>query len=1772
MALHPIKILDDVLEEYRDYLKTEFRAKDPALRNALERELDSPGFLAREPFYQAHRPFKAGKKWSDLPLDPKLARVMRDRSKSDEAYKHQSLAIEELLSPDSRPVVVTTGTGSGKTEAFLLPVIQNAIEDAVAFNKSGLTAILIYPMNALSNDQKMRIEEYLSESGFSGTIRVEQYDRSTSQSKRAEMRANPPHVLLTNYMMLEYLMVRPSDRDDIFANHRCRFLILDEVHSYRGALGNNIALLVRRLREHLRRASQDWLPNVDDSKRRKRYPALVPVGTSATIKSLGEENITPGEMIELRNQAVREFFGDLTGAERASIQVFGEELREVVIPDDAVYPLSVGAVDPEDLSLDEPQSIARGLCRLTGMPETTPLDDVARKYRLLWDLNGLLIKKPMSVSRLAEEIRSNVKERNAFLHDELLREIETALVLGAALPEGIPGALRLRAHRFIRGGWKFHRCVNPDCGRLFPMGEGECSSCGHRAIPLYLCRNCGADYLRFTGNPDEGPLRPSADEGEGPEWMLYEPARFDTRASDDDDSDVEDDEGGNGRRSRGRMPTQIKKRPVLEGSFDPSGLLFSDNPDDYSVKVVLSPARSRCLCCGGTAGSRNIITKVALGTSAAVKALGEGLVESLSEANAGKPGHDGKERLLIFSDSRQDAAHQARFIIFASRYDRMRRRLYRILLREGEISLQRAVELLAEEALSANDNPQIPVPRTRFITEEARNRIQAWEEAPLLDEISISAGYRATMTKIGLLGIRYNFLDEYVREHGADISRMLGVNAEQLEYLCRVFLDEMRARGALSRPLLRYNPAYVSFPEHLMAAEWERRVKLPQGYAYNPGSGAITYNDSARIPGGIKNNNAWRREGAGGRGPSLERILRHLLGRFGGNDPDDSMMEGMLNFLLDGSFLFPYTLYGHRDTVELLQVNQETVRLYTVSEAERFHCNVCGDVRSGARNGLPCPSCHGTLTGWSDDDIQRHRTVKRICMENAIPLVAGEHTAQVTTDERKKLEDRFKAPQEDSAVNVLACSPTLEMGIDVGGLDAVIMRNVPPRPDNYAQRGGRAGRRSRVGMVVSYARSTPHDQYYYDIPEEMIAGEIPAPLLSLANRNIILRHLYAIVFGMTDPGLAGRMLEYVDPQGQIKQDVVDKLIDGLTAKKSLAVGFARSAWGDDVLEKAGLDADKLDAMFSQLPGKIQMVFDATSRQIIELRQALDYFSQNLDRKNAGVRAGELVARLLGISTNQYGAEQDVDDRSAGYPMRRFAEYGLLPGYEFPSEPSSLRLLGDVHEEDPISVSRRFGIGQFQPDAHVYARGKRWLVIGLDGASPWNPRSDAPTWPYRICENCGLHYNADEPRCPRCSDAQPGRDYPAYAFAGFAARKEEHPVLDEEERYAVRNLVKIYPQWDGDVTGRWSLSNNWALRLSRNEQVCWLNEGPKPTPADFSHNALILHRDARGFMLCPSCGRMLEQPDQPRASGRGRRNATAATASRSTGGHAVNCHLLGNAPQPVSILASSTVEVLRLIVPIPADVEKENVLPWGISTGYALLYGMERHFMLDSAELDFELEGPWNVAHGSERYGIISLAFIDLNIGGSGYFERVANEFNHVAQSALRHLRHEGCDTACYRCLKGYRNQRYHDILNWTETIPALTDLSEAPPVSRPLNSGDIDDPRPWLDAYAAGVGSPLELKFLKLFEKHGFTPEKQVPISPVDGQPPITVADFAIPEKRLAIYIDGAAYHKGIALRRDRSIREKLRNGPAQWSVLEFAYSDLHDEDKVIRSIKPFIE
>jgi hypothetical protein len=548
---------------------------------------------------------------------------------------------------------------------------------------------------------------------------------------------------------------------------------------------------------------------------------------------------------------------------------------------------------------------------------------------------------------------------------------------------------------------------------------------------------------------------------------------------------------------------------------------------------------------------------------------------------------------------------------------------------------------------------------------------------------------------------------------------------------------------------------------------------------------------------------------------------------------------------------------------------------------------------------------------------------------------------------------------------------------------------------------------------------------------------------------------------------------------------------------------------------------------------------------------------------------DLKRRLLGLrDERERGGERDADDRSSGHPMRRFAEFGILPGYEFPNEPCTVRLLNDPHEESPLSVERRFGLAQYQPEAKAHARGHRWRVVGLDPGSPWNPKTSDPTWIYLRCTTCGLCYGQqDHVACPRCGEIDnPGPELPGHDYGGFLAVRDDTPVLEEEDRFAMASFVRCHPQWNGRVTGRLRLPTLWTAELREEEEIRWVNESRAPSPQEVKDKAPRLDEKARGFYLCSGCGKILKwQPtkdDRP-----GRRRPTKATGTDPFE-HQQDCPNRGQAPKPLAITTASKASTLRIRVPLPMEMDEGDYLMWGNSLGFALRTGIRQLYMLDGPEIEFELEPSWEqTTEGAvSPYG--SLLLIDAAVGGSGFLERAAREMNLVAARAIDHLDHKGCESACYRCLKTYQNQRLHRHLNWPRIIEDLRELAGSSPEHLPADRADVDAPKPWLEAFEEGVGSPLELKFLRLFERAKILVEKQVLVAADIGGKSISTADFVVKGTQTAIYIDGAAFHRGTRMRRDQRIREQLRTGSVHWRVLEFRASDLADAKSVIERVR----
>ena len=356
-----------VRQRYESYLKTSFFFNDPHLRESFENALKEEGNLLTGPFEEPHHGFASGQSAQSLAEGcfPEKANDLLPALIDHKLYSHQEQAIRATFI-DSINVVVATGTASGKTESFLYPILfelyrQHLIGD---LTDNGVRAMILYPMNALANDQRERLGEIcrnLKEAGSAFEPSFGQYIGQTPENRsdstrngikraedrlpgelvfREEMRKTPPHILLTNYSMLEYLLIRPND-SPLFDSNRgehWQFIVLDEAHQYRGTKGIEMGMLVRRLKQRLR-----------DGGRRDSFRCIA---TSATMTSsqeredkcrvadfaeklfgegFSEESVILGkEEQEIKEQAPRRYHAFLRALEGAFL-IYSEGKDKVVL-------------------------------------------------------------------------------------------------------------------------------------------------------------------------------------------------------------------------------------------------------------------------------------------------------------------------------------------------------------------------------------------------------------------------------------------------------------------------------------------------------------------------------------------------------------------------------------------------------------------------------------------------------------------------------------------------------------------------------------------------------------------------------------------------------------------------------------------------------------------------------------------------------------------------------------------------------------------------------------------------------------------------------------------------------------------------------------------------------------------------------------------------------------------------------------------------------------------------------------------------------------------------------------------------------------------------------------------------------------------------------------------------------------------------------------------------------------------------------------------------
>jgi replicative superfamily II helicase len=1762
--MQPFSAADKVRDAYWRYIETSYPIRNPELKEKFKHLVEQEKLLWQEPYISLSRPFKTGGDFTSLISSGVLdARILRANWGFDRLWQHQVEAAQRLSTRLGNPknTLVATGTGSGKTQAFLVPIVDDCMRNP---KPEGVRAVILYPMNALANDQLNRLRKYLAGTGvtfgrYTGDTPLNDQDAAErgksrpadspaeERYTRKEIHDSPPQILLTNYVMLELLLLRKQDQK-IFHGVKPRFLVLDEVHTYSGILGSEVACLIRRFKEHVSLQPGE----------------LVCVGTSATIIGADGNGMQP--LISFANELFGESFETTSVVEETHEDVYWPQNNEIG-PAPSLAASDLIGIDLENAEVI--RRLAQKTLEINLTAEGLAINE--ELYLAIQDrpefakLESLLIR-PRPLSAMVEAF-AQLDERSGIDIDCIRNEVTALLLLGSVACK--PGTaldepdirFRPKIHQIIRSLTPLNVCLEPDCKALMTDGETECTSPVHsddngnsrsvKALVLGLCRSCGADYrVGYFLATDEmlrtrhgklqsrdklkienvGSIILKPDEGASEEYepiYLFPGSHDELTLDEDGDTTITVEEYA-------VCPECLHATPTSFNRFS------CDNADCSRYQGKPLPhfqaflGGSRCPVCQAQGKGRRpeIITPLRSGAATSVAVLAQSLFPQL---DGGQNEKTNEKRILIFADSRQDTAHQAGYLRDRHQIFTQRQIVYQTL-QHNETAGPNPIDLpsLANTVFTTTRDLRGEVTAMNLLTPI---EFRATEEAGFLDEGTVisrnmmdqaikrlrwdltveftdRATSRYSLEREGLTSVVYSRLGETAQATLQDFAIFGITQPELLETLLRGVLDYMRIRQAVNYSNFREFLDSKSTPVFLREARPTRETKMPVGFDQSKRDQAGAYKVFAwynlDLPGvhqtGIYN--------------LVSRILPDLPSR-----SVTEFIDLVVSILKARGYIHQEEIgklsgsYG-RVSTHAYQVNEKYIEITTTGE--RYRCPTCGQsrgfvLRSMRTGETVCQSyrCKGKPELYVPDPVNNFyvRFYQVIQPERLYPV---EHSGQLSNDDREKIERKFIQGQ----FNTLVCTPTLELGVDIGDLVALLMRNIPPTPSNYAQRAGRAGRQRSTALILSHASGNPHDSYFFQNPGEMITGEIRAPLFLLDNRVVIDRHVNSLILEKLDATLPGRWDTIRTSDGYLIEDVLKPFQNELATRDfeiQIAVGqaFVREknagglSWLDDayVAKRISQFVDGLRIGLEHWCERYREVYDELRRMRSKIRPS----TAETEREK------KLTAALLNLENNQQFL-----------PLSYLALVGFLPRYGFSGNTVSIR---DDRQHE-ITQAASVGLTEYAPGNVVYVSGRKLRIMRVifRGGTREDPTQNAET--YKFCVRCSFATNRVLDReCPHCHEPLLNGRFVDYE-AGFGYEFEYITQDDEYRSHESYDLAMYLKPREGQPTAqdRTRVLGGWAFEYSRLRQIEIYNRG------------LLEHGTglAQPFKICLECGRW-HDPKQ-------RNNDSSAN---DVSGHSPSCSVNTWDPEvdarvvpELHLRASLQGDVVE--VRLPDEVINNNA--WIETLSQSLKLGMQLEFYVGPHEIDtfvrrWEEDGQTHA----------SLVIYDTMPGGTGYLQRLVDYLPEIAGRALKHLRECDCERACYRCLKEFWNQRSHGLLEKTLVYTALENLCESGP-------GALLPP---LDA-AHRFESFLEEQFYALLQQAGLPlPETQKIVRTADGRY-ITRADFVYGRPPVVILTDGRAYHASDPV----SIVEDLdRRNTVTLSgklLLEFTYRDVIDHTEAV--------
>jgi hypothetical protein len=1295
----------DVVDDYAQYIRSFIRISDPDIARKVEDSL-SEGRLWPQPLLQFNPSYEQVGTVEEVIASGLLHDDVRHIFVGHSLYRHQREAIE--LGVEGKDFVVTSGTGSGKSLTYIGTIFNHLLANR---GSEGVAAVIVYPMNALINSQTNEFNTYRDNyergTGRAFPITFGQYTGQEKEQKRQAMRDDPPQILLTNYMMLELLLTRVQERsirDAIFEN--LRYLVFDELHTYRGRQGADVSMLIRRIQAQCKRP-------------------ICCIGTSATMVSVGsaesqrsdvarvartvfgrpfEQSQIVGETLarSLAGGGVQPSRQELSAAISARINVdAGEsELRENPV---AVWLENRAAIEERDGRLARRlpmgfRDVVTALAEDSGEPEDRCRLTLEATLQWVSVVNERIQERGSRYTLLPYKLHQFIAQTGS-VYTTLDQGEERFITLEPGIYKHDDSDKPIFANVFSRATGHPFICVSIADGRLLPRefraagDDNEVSTDGYLIVGDEIWDQVeDLDYL-----PDAW-VRTRASGEKVPDSKKR--ARFPRKL-------YFDEYGNCSETTPMKYWGWFMQAPLL---FDPTGGVFYDAKTNEGTKLT-------------RLGSEGRSTSTTITTFSILNRLRDG----------GLSPHD--QKLLSFTDNRQDAALQAGHFNDFVQVVRLRAGIRQALeaspnhvldyatLGEGVF---KSLALPFRDYGNRDAEPELALVKRKY--EEA---LQDYLLFRALDDLRRS--WRIVLPNLeqcALLDIDYLDLDEVTAEDGfwaeLEIVNDLAHPARR-EFLSTV-LDYFRLEYAI------HSENYL-VPNRLKEFEKRFREQLKTPWT-------LDADEELGAPSVIRLDPLHRRARLSNKsmGPtsSLGKYIK-FVAKQAEVDPNTLRGEHYRDFILrlmrrlkDADYLFEETARNaSNEEVPVFRLRIEKI-LWRLGDGETVRPDPIR--RRSYKEQTPAPNAF-------------FREIYQRDFSESKRLTAADHTGQLGVEARQDREDRFRADWyldegrknldesrvRSDSISALFCSPTMELGVDIGGLSVVHMRNAPPNASNYVQRSGRAGRSGQGALVFTYCSGfSAHDRHYFQQQAELVAGAVQAPRIDLLNRELLVTHLHALAIAAIGlPGLDSRggerpslmkLLADSDPAMPLSPGVVEGLRIGPTTFESLKARFRRviadfsselsskpNAWYTDdwVDQNLGSLAEHLDAAMDRWRKMYQSARSLLTRATQPIESGLLKVGSDEYRKYK--RLQDQANRQLNLLRNDLGGSTEL---SEFYPYRYLASEGFLPGYNFTRLPLRIFLPTGSTAGEYISRSRSIALREFGPLNLIYHNGRKYRVSQL----------------------------------------------------------------------------------------------------------------------------------------------------------------------------------------------------------------------------------------------------------------------------------------------------------------------------------------------------------------------------------------------------------------------------------------------------------------------------